>query len=108
MLREILRDAAHCSWPLPAPPWVMMQSWHDLLFAHWPVDAEKLQALIPGNGCKLTRSTAGRGFRRAVLNDECSLAWDARGAMALGISRTERKNVRCLRWEAACLVFQTG
>ncbi len=47
MLREILRDAAYCSWPLPAPPWVMTQSWHDLLFAHWPVDAEKLQALIP-------------------------------------------------------------
>jgi uncharacterized protein YqjF (DUF2071 family) len=26
----------------------MAQSWHDLLFAHWPVDAEKLCALIPG------------------------------------------------------------
>jgi uncharacterized protein YqjF (DUF2071 family) len=26
----------------------MAQSWHDLLFAHWPVDAKKLRALIPG------------------------------------------------------------
>ena len=25
----------------------MAQSWHDLLFAHWPVDAKKLRALIP-------------------------------------------------------------
>jgi hypothetical protein len=25
----------------------MQQSWHDLLFAHWPVDAELLAALIP-------------------------------------------------------------
>jgi uncharacterized protein YqjF (DUF2071 family) len=25
----------------------MAQSWHDLLFAHWPVEAEKLRPLIP-------------------------------------------------------------
>jgi uncharacterized protein YqjF (DUF2071 family) len=47
MLKEILRDAAHRPWPLPAGPWVMAQSWHDLLFAHWPVDTAKLRALIP-------------------------------------------------------------
>lgn len=47
MLKEILRDVAHRPWPLPAGPWVMTQSWHDLLFAHWPVDTEKLRALIP-------------------------------------------------------------
>jgi uncharacterized protein YqjF (DUF2071 family) len=47
MLKEILRDVAHRPWPLPAGPWVMMQSWHDLLFAHWPVDAAKLRAQIP-------------------------------------------------------------
>jgi uncharacterized protein YqjF (DUF2071 family) len=47
MLEEILRDVAHRPWPLPAGPWVMAQSWHDLLFAHWAVDAEELRALIP-------------------------------------------------------------
>lgn len=26
----------------------MAQNWHDLLFAHWPVDAVKLRLLIPG------------------------------------------------------------
>jgi len=46
MLKEILRDVAHRPWPRPAGPWVMTQSWHDLLFAHWPVDAETLRALI--------------------------------------------------------------
>jgi uncharacterized protein YqjF (DUF2071 family) len=46
-LKEILRDVAHRPWPLPAGPWVMTQSWHDLLFAHWPVDAEKLRVLVP-------------------------------------------------------------
>jgi uncharacterized protein YqjF (DUF2071 family) len=47
MLKEILRDAAHRPWPLPAGPWVMAQSWRDLLFAHWPADTAKLRALIP-------------------------------------------------------------
>jgi len=47
MLKEILRDVAHRPWPLPAGPWVMMQSWHDLLFAHWPVDTAKLRTQIP-------------------------------------------------------------
>jgi len=47
MLNKILRDVAHRPWPLPAGPWVMTQSWHDLLFAHWPVDAAKLRAQIP-------------------------------------------------------------
>jgi uncharacterized protein len=43
----ILQDLQHRPWPLPPGPWVMAQSWHDLLFAHWPVDAAKLRALIP-------------------------------------------------------------
>jgi uncharacterized protein YqjF (DUF2071 family) len=25
----------------------MTQTWHDLLFAHWPVDADRLRALVP-------------------------------------------------------------
>src|SRR6185436_1671961 len=27
--------------------WVMTQTWNDLLFAHWPVDADRLRALVP-------------------------------------------------------------
>jgi uncharacterized protein YqjF (DUF2071 family) len=38
---------AHRPWPLPAGPWVMAQSWHDLLFAHWPVDTAELRPLLP-------------------------------------------------------------
>jgi uncharacterized protein YqjF (DUF2071 family) len=38
---------AHRPWPLPASPWLMTQSWHDLLFAHWPVDAEALRQRMP-------------------------------------------------------------
>jgi uncharacterized protein YqjF (DUF2071 family) len=46
-MSAVLREVAHRPWPLPAGPWVMAQSWHDLLFAHWPVDAAVLRPLLP-------------------------------------------------------------
>ena len=44
---SFLDDVGHRPWPLPSRPWVMTQSWHDLLFAHWPVDRAALAALVP-------------------------------------------------------------
>jgi uncharacterized protein len=42
---------AHASsrrpWPVPARPWIMRQTWRDLLFAHWPLPPEVLQPLLP-------------------------------------------------------------
>lgn len=32
---------------MPDGPWIMTQTWHDLLFAHWPVDARLLQERLP-------------------------------------------------------------
>jgi uncharacterized protein YqjF (DUF2071 family) len=43
----ILDVVEHRPWPMPAAPWVMTQTWHDLLFAHWPVDPPRLAAKIP-------------------------------------------------------------
>jgi uncharacterized protein YqjF (DUF2071 family) len=37
----------HRPWALPSSPWVWRQSWLDLLFAHWPMDAALLQRLVP-------------------------------------------------------------
>jgi uncharacterized protein YqjF (DUF2071 family) len=37
----------HRPWPMPDRPWVMTQSWHDLLFAHWPVDERLLRPHVP-------------------------------------------------------------
>src|SRR5262245_17670065 len=34
---------------MPDGPCVMTQSWHDLLFAHWPVDAVRLRPRIPNH-----------------------------------------------------------
>jgi uncharacterized protein YqjF (DUF2071 family) len=43
----ILDQVAHRPWPLPAGLWVMAQTWHDLLFAHWPIAATTLRPRIP-------------------------------------------------------------
>src|ERR1043166_7714922 len=36
----------HRPWPLPNRPWTWRQSWHDLLFAHWRIDARQLRPLV--------------------------------------------------------------
>ncbi len=40
-------DVDHRPWPLPRRPWALYQSWRELLFAHWPVDEDHLQELVP-------------------------------------------------------------
>ena len=47
--RTILEKTAHRPWPMPAAPWVMTQTWNDLLFAHWPVDGDALRKLVPAS-----------------------------------------------------------
>lgn len=37
----------HRPWPAPDSAWVMYQEWHELLFAHWPVDPDLLRPLVP-------------------------------------------------------------
>jgi len=48
-MNSMLEMTEHRPWPLPRGPWIMAQSWHDLLFAHWPVAAAKLRELIPAS-----------------------------------------------------------
>jgi uncharacterized protein YqjF (DUF2071 family) len=45
--REVLGDTGHRPWPLPSSPWFMGQTWIDLLFAHWRVEPEALQRVMP-------------------------------------------------------------
>jgi uncharacterized protein YqjF (DUF2071 family) len=42
-----LREHGHRPFPLPKRPWVMGQTWEDLLFAHWRVDPDALRPVIP-------------------------------------------------------------
>lgn len=46
---EIARQAAHRPWPSPPRPWIMTQTWRDLLFAHWPVAPGTLRPLVPNS-----------------------------------------------------------
>ena len=43
----VLARADHRPWPLPDRRWVMLQTWHDLCFAHWPLAPEAVRPLIP-------------------------------------------------------------
>jgi len=44
---SFLAHVEHRPWPLPRRPWVMTQTWNDLLFAHWPVDASAMRSKVP-------------------------------------------------------------
>ena len=44
---NIVHEVLHRPWPLPRKPWIMKQSWHDLLFAHWPVAVSTLAERMP-------------------------------------------------------------
>jgi len=43
----ILRATARRTWPLPPGPWIMVQIWHDLLFAHWPIPPDVMRQHVP-------------------------------------------------------------
>jgi uncharacterized protein YqjF (DUF2071 family) len=44
---DIFKHTQHRPWPVPEAPWIMTQSWHDLLFAHWPVSVRELRDRVP-------------------------------------------------------------
>lgn len=44
---EILKVTGHRPFPLTPGPWVMRQTWNDLLFAHWPLAPEYLRPFVP-------------------------------------------------------------
>ncbi len=43
----MLRQVSHRPWPLPGGPWLMAQTWQDVLFAHWPVTSDVVASLLP-------------------------------------------------------------
>ena len=47
MAHPSFKRLEHRPWGLPTRPWAWRQSWCDLLFAHWPVDASFLQRFVP-------------------------------------------------------------
>ena len=45
--KTILHSEEHRAFTPPRGPWVMRQTWEELLFAHWPLPPELLRPLIP-------------------------------------------------------------
>jgi uncharacterized protein YqjF (DUF2071 family) len=45
--RSIVESTSHRPWPMRRSPWLLTQSWHDLLFAHWRVDVSALRLAVP-------------------------------------------------------------
>jgi hypothetical protein len=43
----IVDQVVHRPWQMPQSPWLMTQTWHDLLFAHWPVRPSALRGKVP-------------------------------------------------------------
>lgn len=46
-MHDLLNDIAHRPWPVPSAPWIMEQTWRDLLFAHWSYPVAEMQAALP-------------------------------------------------------------
>ncbi len=46
-MHPALRFVEHPPWLLPSGPWIMEQTWNDLLLAHWPVSPKILRPLVP-------------------------------------------------------------
>ena len=44
---DSLKYQDHRPWPLPRVPWIMRQTWNDLLFAHWSLGPSELRPLVP-------------------------------------------------------------
>jgi uncharacterized protein YqjF (DUF2071 family) len=90
-LHPELASVSHRPWPLPSDPWIMAQTWHDLLFAHWPIEPAKLRPLVPPE------------LSLDIFNNECWVAVapfhmthiHLRGLPSLpGLSRFPELNVR--------------
>ena len=44
---RVIGQTANRPWPVPREPWVMAQTWRDLLFAHWAVPPAGVARILP-------------------------------------------------------------
>ncbi len=89
---RLLAAQRHRPYPLPERPWIMRQNWHDLLFAHWSVDAERLATLIP-RPLALDLDANGRAWLGVVPFWMSGIRFRALPA-APGLSRFPELNLR--------------
>ena len=83
-----LRETAHRPWPLPDEPWRMGQTWADLVFAHWRVDADVVRGYLPARRDARPPRRRRVARRDAVPGDRRASARPAR------LSRAPRRSSR--------------
>ena len=44
---RVIGQTANRPWAVPAEPWLMAQTWRDLLFAHWTLPPEAVARILP-------------------------------------------------------------
>lgn len=71
--------------------WIMRQTWHNLLFAHWPVDYAKLRRLVPA--CLELETYEGQAWLAVVPFHMSGIALRGLPAMPVA-SRFAELNVR--------------
>jgi uncharacterized protein len=100
-----LRATGHRPWPLPGRPWLMGQTWYDLLFAHWAVGPELLQPLVPPPlGLDVRDGRAWLGGH-LLPGRGATVAGHAAAAVAVELPRVERAHLRRFRRASRHLLF---
>jgi uncharacterized protein len=44
---RVLTETENRPWPVPEAPWLMAQTWRDLLFGHWPLPPDLVRQALP-------------------------------------------------------------
>jgi uncharacterized protein YqjF (DUF2071 family) len=66
--KDLLLQREHRPYPPPAAHFGVTMSWHDLLFAHWPVPAATLRTLVPA-AIDPPRAVAVAACRSRILRE---------------------------------------
>ena len=106
-MHSALKSIAHRPWPLPIGPWVMAQTWHDLLFAHWRVAPDVLAR--PSRPSY--RSTLGMGVAggsRPLPHERHSCPRTGSASPTVALPGAECSDLRHARWQAGSLLLQSG
>lgn len=48
-MHEALLHLKHRPFPLPSSPWIMTQTWSNVLFMHWPIQSEVIKRFLPSS-----------------------------------------------------------
>ena len=94
--QQIARQQDQRQWAPPARPWIIRQTWRDLLFAHWPVAPAVLRPLIP---TQLELETFGGNAWVGVVPFELSSLTARRAHNRLSLSFPELNVRTYVTWQ---------